>query len=57
MKRLAVELGIDCQHFRLVARNRGTGSGRDRQAQRNANRRWYEANRHVYLERNRRTPR
>jgi hypothetical protein len=54
IRAVATELGLDTSHFLGRSWSKGTGSGRDATKQRAAARRWYDANRQVYRDRNRR---
>src|ERR1044072_8117643 len=48
----AERLGLDTSHFTGQGWNKGTGQGRDKEKQRECAQRWYEANKSVYLDRN-----
>ena len=47
------ELGLSTSHFQGRSWNKGSGTGTDLEKVRSAKRRWYENNKHVYLNRNR----
>jgi hypothetical protein len=48
----AQRLGLDLSHFTGQGWSKGTGSGRDPQAQRDAKKRWYDNHPEVYRDRN-----
>ncbi|MDW5330721.1 hypothetical protein [Plantactinospora sp. KLBMP9567] len=52
IKRAAARLELDAGHFRGQGWNKGLGKGRNLELQRAAQRRWYEKNKQVYLDRN-----
>lgn len=54
IRKRAEELQLNSDHFTGRGSNKGQGNGRDMEKQRAAKRRWYENNRQVYLDRNRR---
>src|SRR5262245_47820249 len=50
----AVAVGLDTSHFRGQGWSKGTGSGRNMELNRAAQRRWYDRNKSVYYENNKR---
>ena len=53
IRAVAAELGLDTSHFLGDRWKKGTGAGRNKEAQRAAKQRWYNDNKQVYLDRNR----